>query len=336
MHQDERGRCRLSRRAFLAGSAAGGALIAVGCDGGAKLALPFEETAPTRPPAGEGRARTEGGEIWYQVVGSGPGTPLIVIHGGPGFSHDYLLPLAELGRDRPVVFYDQLDCGKSDQPGDPGNWRVGRFVAEIESLRQALGLTRFHLLGHAWGGLLAVEYAAGNRRRVDGCVLASPLISTEAWAADTRRWRRLLPDQVQAVLDREEAARNFRSQDYRQALDVFYRRHLCRLDPWPAPLTASLDKANARLYVAMWGETEFAATGTLRGYDASPSLTRLEVPTLFTCGEFDEVAPVTVYRYSAVVADSDVRMIADASHMAHLEQTAAYNQAVAVFLNGLG
>jgi proline iminopeptidase len=329
---------RLSRRGFLAGAAAGaGALLAAGCDGAGNVGLPFDaDTPPVRPPEGEGRVRAPGGEIWYRVAGTGPGTPLVVIHGGPGLSHDYLLPLAELGRDRPVVFYDQLDCGKSDHPGDPGNWRVGRFLSEIDALRQGLGLNRFHLLGHAWGGLLAAEYAAGNQRWISGCVLASPLLSAEVWAADTRRWRRLLPDDVQAVLDANEAAGTVQSDAYQQALNVFYRRHLCRMDPWPAPLLASLEVGNSSLYVAMWGETEFHATGVLRGYDASASVTRLAQPTLFTCGEFDEAAPVSMYRYSALVADAEVRVIANASHTPHLEQTAAYNQAVGVFLNGIG
>lgn len=328
----------LSRRGFLAGAGAcAGALLAAGCSGSPGAGLPFAaDTAPVRPPEGEGRVRTAGGELWYRVAGTGPGTPLVVIHGGPGLSHDYLLALAELGRDRAVVFYDQLDCGKSDRPGDPANWRLGRFLTEIDSLRDALGLNRFHLLGHGWGGLLAAEYAAGNARWIAGCVLASPLISAEVWAADTRRWRRLLPDDVQAVLDKHEAAGTVQSAEYRQALDLFYRRHLCRMQPWPAPLIASLETSNANLYVAMWGETEFRATGTLRGYDASSSVIRLAQPTLFTCGEFDEAAPVSMYRYSTLVADSEVRVIAEASHTPHLEQTAAYNQAVGVFLNGLG
>jgi proline iminopeptidase len=301
-----------TRRSFLAGATAS---LAAACAEDALFAA-AEDVAP--PREGEGRAPAEGGEIWYRVTGSGPGAPLVVVHGGPGLSHDYLSPLAALGRARPVVLYDQLDCGNSDHPNDPGAWQVGRFVSEIESLRRALGLTRFHLLGHSWGGLLAAEYAAGNPRRVMG------------------RWRKLLPDEVRAVIESHEAAGTVQSAAYQEAMEVFYRRHLCRLDPWPEPLTVSLEKGNAALYVAMWGETEFRATGRLSTYDGSASLARIASPLLFTCGEFDQAPPATMYRYSRLVQGSEVRVFTDASHTPHLEQTDAYLHALSVFLNGIG
>ena len=324
----------ITRRHFVAGATATGAsLLTSACDEPG-TSLSSDEIA--RVPEGDGRVAVQGGEIWYKVVGSGPGAPLLVVHGGPGFSHDYLLPIGALGRDRPVIFYDQLDCGNSDHPGDPGNWRVLRFVTEIETLRRALGLSKFHLLGHSWGGALAAEYAAGSRNRVLGCILASPLISTTRWMEDNLRWRKLLPEDVQATLERNEKAGTVRSDEYQQAVQVFYERHLCRADPWPKPLTTSLEKGNFDLYVTMWGETEFFATGTLLNYDGTQNLARITSPTLFTCGEFDEAPPVTMYRYSQLVTNSEVRVFTDASHTAHLEQTAAFNQAIAVFLNGIG
>jgi proline iminopeptidase len=325
---------KITRRHFVAGATATSAsLLASACD---QPGAALKQSDIARVSEGDGRLQAQGGEIWYKVVGTGPGVPLIVIHGGPGFSHDYLSTLDALGRDRPVIFYDQLDCGNSDHPGDPGNWRVSRFVAEIEALRQTLGLSKFHLLGHSWGGALAAEYAAGSRNRVVGCVLASPLISTTRWMDDNLRWRKLLPADVQATLTRHEAAGTVRSEDYQNAVQVFYERHLCRLDPWPKPLVDSLDKGNFDLYVNMWGETEFIATGSLRNYDGTENLPRITAPTLFTCGEFDEAPPVTMYRYSQLVDNAEVRVFTDASHTPHLEQTAAFNQAVAVFLNSIG
>jgi len=324
----------ITRRGFVAGATATGASLLTSACGEPSASLNTDDIA--RVTEGEGRVAVQGGEIWYKIVGTGSGAPLIVIHGGPGFSHDYMVPVEALGRDRPVIFYDQLDCGKSDQPGDPGNWRIQRFVAEIESLRRELGLTKFHLLGHSWGGALAAEYAVGARNRVLGCVLASPLISTPRWMEDNRRWRKLLPADIQATLDRHEKAGTVRSNEYQEAVQVFYERHLCRTLPWPAPLKASLDKGNFDLYVTMWGETEFLATGTLRDYDGTQNLPRIEAPTLFTCGEFNEAAPATMYRYSQLVRNAEVRVFNDASHTPHLEQTAAFNQAVAVFLNSIG
>jgi proline iminopeptidase len=295
----------LSRRDFVTGATATGtALLASACGGGDSGGGGFlggdDEIAGVAE--GEGRVSVPGGEVYYRVTGGGPGAPLLVVHGGPGLSHDYLVTLEELGRDRPVIFYDQLDCGQSARTGDPGNWRVARFVSEIAEIRRALGLTKFHILGHSWGGALAVEYAALGGNSVLSCVLASPLISTDRWVEDNRRWRRLLPDDVQATLDRHERDGTVRSEEY----------------------------------LSLWGETDFVPTGTLRKYDGTESLARIRSPILFTCGEFDEAPPITMYRYAKLVDHAEIRVFKDASHTAHLEQTAAYNQAVSVFLSGIG
>lgn len=318
---------RMTRRAFLLASAA----AVAGCGTGP------DATDAVAVPPGEGRLAVRGGDVWYHVVGDGPGAPVVVVHGGPGMSHDYLAPLSALGSDRPVVFYDQLDCGRSDRPGLPVNWTVARFADEIESLRRGLGLTRFHLVGHGWGAALAAEYAAGVRGAALSCVLASPLLDARRWVADNMRWRRLLPGPVQAVLDEHERAGRVRTAAYVDAMRVFYDRHLCRVSPWPEPLQSSLERSNVDLYLAMWGETEFRATGTLGAYDGSTNLARIDVPTLFTCGEFDQAAPATLYRYAGFVpGPADVRVFADASHMPHLEQTEAYLHALGVFLRAIG
>ena len=323
----------LSRRAFLAGAAG---LSVAGCAGEPVFGVVDSGAPPVRPAVGEGRLAVRGGEIWYRVSGNGPGAPLLVVHGGPGLSHDYLLPLESLGRDRPVIFYDQLDCGRSDHPGASANWQVGRFVDEIQALRRHLGLSRFHILGHSWGGLLAAEYAVIDGGRLLSCVLASPLINVSQWITDNLRWRKLLPRDVRRVLDEHEAKGTVRGPEYRQAMEVFYRRHLCRLDPWPAPLLASLETGNAALYGTMFGETEFHVTGTLSGYDGTGNLARMDVPVLFTCGELDQAPPATMYRYTRLVAGSEVRVFTDASHTPHLEQPEAYRHALTTYLNGFG
>ena len=325
----------LDRRAFLAGAAA---IAAGGCadDDNFSLIADDDDTPLVIPPEGQARVAVRGGEIWYRVVGNGPGAPLLVVHGGPGLSHDYLLPLEALGRDRAVIFYDQLDCGKSDKPGAPANWRISRFVDEIRVLSASLGLNRYHLLGHSWGGLLAAELAAIDSQNLLSCVLASPLISAQQWMSDNLRWRKLLPSDVRQVLDENEAAGTVRSTAYQQAAMAFYRRHLCRMEPWPQPLMTSLEEGNSALYRTMWGETEFRATGSLHDYDGTPNLARITVPLLFTCGEFDEAPPATLHRYSKLAVGSEVRVFTDASHTAHLEQEEAYIHALATWLNGIG
>ena len=105
----------------------------------------------------EGKIKIDGYQVWYRRVGNG-GIPLLTLHGGPGAGHDYLEPLEGLATDRSVIFYDQLGCGKSDQPDDRSLWRIERFVAEVNTVRQALGLEQIHLLGQSWGGWLTIEY----------------------------------------------------------------------------------------------------------------------------------------------------------------------------------
>src|SRR5919206_2191398 len=95
----------------------------------------------------EGYVDVPGGRVWYRIAGGGAGMPLLCLHGGPGFCHDYIERLAELGDERPVVFYDQLGCGRSERPDDPSLWRVERSVAELEAVRRALGLDRLHVFG---------------------------------------------------------------------------------------------------------------------------------------------------------------------------------------------
>ena len=144
----------------------------------------------------EGYVPVDGHRVWYRRVGDGPGTPLLTLHGGPGASHDYLEPLAALGDDRPVIFYDQLGGGRSDRPGDTSLWRIGRFCQEIDDLRDALGLDRVHLLGQSWGGWLAVEYMLTRPHGIAGLVLASTSASIPQFVAEAGRLKAALPPET--------------------------------------------------------------------------------------------------------------------------------------------
>ncbi len=325
----------LSRRNLIkhAGLAAGLGLL-----GGALGGRPT--AAATPDPERAGFVPVRGGHAWYRINGqrhfARGRTPLLAIHGGPGFSHHYMLALADLAADRPVIFYDQLDSGNSERPGDPANWTVARFVSEVDDMRSALGLDRVLVLGSSWGGTVAAEYAITQPAGLAGLVLASPLISTPRWIADNTAYRQALPAEVRKTLDDHEAAGTTDSQAYQDAVMVFYMRHLCRLDPWPAEVNRAFELANFDLYVTMWGNTEFNATGTLADYDASSRLGKIRAPTLFTCGQYDEATPAACRDFAAEVAGAKVEVIADASHMAFFEQREAYMGVVRGFFSGLG
>lgn len=284
----------------------------------------------------EGRVTVEGGEIWFGVHGD-PGsgrTPLLVVHGGPGMSHDYLIALSDLADTRAVVFYDQLDAGRSDCPNDPANWHVERFLREIDDVRGALGLDRVCLFGNSWGGTLAAAYAAARPVGLERLILSSPLIQTERWITDNMAHRAALPDEVLRVMERCEAQDQMDSQAYADAVEVFYRRHLCRLDPWPDAVLRTFELINAACYAAMWGPNEFTCTGILRGYDGAHALPDIRVPTLVTCGAFDEATPESTRVFAEMIPNAAFEVFAASSHMAFVEERAAYIARMRNFLEG--
>ncbi|MEZ5832831.1 MAG: proline iminopeptidase-family hydrolase [Dongiaceae bacterium] len=295
------------------------------------LAASITPTGPERT----GYADVPGGRVWWRMDGvrhlRSTRAPLIAIHGGPGGSHDYLLPLTKLSEERTIILYDQLDCGESDKPNDPANWTVDRFVAEVDALRRALEIERCILLGHSWGGLIAVEYAARGAPGLEGAIFASALISTPRWVADNAAHRAVLPIDVQITLDRHEQAGTTSSPDYQAALGVLMKRHFCRMDTEPAEIARLFRNMNGKLYRTLWGEVEFACTGTLSDYDGSALLPRIGVPSLFVCGEFDESTSMANRDFASLTPNSKVSIIPGASHMPMFENPTAFLTALRWF-----
>jgi proline-specific peptidase len=280
----------------------------------------------------EGFISVDGGRIWYRCVGRG-GIPLLLLHGGPGAGHDYLEPLEALAADRTVVFYDQLGCGRSDQPDDPSLWRLERFVAEVGRVREALGLERIHLFGQSWGGWLGIEYMLSHPRGVVSLVLASTSASIPQFVAEAARLKAALPPDVYRTLQRHEAVGDLRHPAYEAAVAEFYRRHVCRLDPWPDCLrrTGRNMEGNA-VYETMAGPNEFTVVGHLKDWDRSDRLGEITVPTLITVGRHDEITPACAETLRRGIAQAELRLFPDSSHTAHLEETDAYLRVVREFL----
>ncbi len=168
------------------------ATIAMLACGGA----PDERATEREVAPGEGFIDVQGGKVWYEIAGSGLATPLILLHGGPGATSRNLEPLRRLADERPVVFYDQLGCGKSERPDDKSLWNVKRFVQELQQVRDALGLDEVHIFGHSWGTMLAVEYMLDKPEGVKSLILASPALSVPKWLEDTNRLKTELPAEI--------------------------------------------------------------------------------------------------------------------------------------------
>ncbi len=282
--------------------------------------------------AAQGLIDVPGGRVWYERVGSGDAVPLLALHGGPGFTHEYLRSLAALADTRPVVFYDQLGCGRSDRPQDPGLWTVERSVAELQAVRSALGLSRVHLLGQSWGRMLATEYVLGRRDGVVTLTLASPCISIERWIQDAHRLKNDLPEEVQRTIDEHERSGSTACPEYTAATLVYYRRHVCRMRPWPADLERAYAGVGNAVYETMWGPSELTVTGCLRTFDRSDHLPEIDVPTLFTCGRYDEATPETVAWYQSLVPGAELTVFEESAHLAHLEERERYEAVVWEFL----
>jgi proline-specific peptidase len=283
----------------------------------------------------EGRIEVDGHQVWYRRIGEG-GVPLLLLHGGPGAGHDYLEPLAGLAERRAVIFYDQLGCGRSDQPDDPSLWRIERFVREVDTVRAELGLDRVHILGQSWGGWLAIEYMLSAPQGVEGLVLASTSASIPQFVDEATRLIGEMPEATGEAIRHHEAAGEFDHPDFVTAVETFYIRHVCRLDPWPDALLRSIKNLEAdgghRVYNTINGPTEFTVIGNLKDWDRIDRLAEITVPTLITVGRHDEITPACAETIHQGIANSRVVVFENSAHCAHLEETEAYLAAVGAFL----
>ncbi|PZU47980.1 MAG: peptidase S33 [Sphingomonas sp.] len=290
-------------------------------------------------PAVEMRVPTMGGNLYARGNGplaDGP-APVLFLHGGPGGSHLGMVGALPLADTRGVILYDQLDCGLSDRPGDRSGWNVDRFVSEIDSMRRAFNLDRFHLSGTSWGGTLALEYAARRPEGLESLILLSPLVSTRTWLADAEVWIAGMPADKQAAIAEARRTGNYEADSF-MAADLYYaRQHLSRerLSPLHLACQGRNDPLfNLDLYMHMWGPSEFVVTGTLGDYDGEHLLPQVAVPTLFIGGEFDEARPSTLKDYARRVPDGRYRMIAGSGHWVENDRPAEHQQALRDWLKG--
>jgi proline-specific peptidase len=241
-------------------------------------------------------------------------------------SCDYLLALealAESGRE--VVFYDQLGAGHSDQPNDVAFCTIEYFISELDDIRRALALERIHLLGHSWGGMLAMEYALRRPPGLLSLVAASTTASMPRLIAEISRQREQLP------LD-------LRTQVSQDSLLAYMRRHICRLEAWPEILIRTLEQSARNDFVmrTMVGPSIFEITGSLREWDVTHRLGEIDLPTLVTCGRHDQTSPALAGEIAGRIRAGELRIFEDSSHTPHLEEPGVYLEVLAAFLTRAG
>ena len=281
----------------------------------------------------------EGLTTWYEVVGQ-PGArwPVVVCHGGPGATHDYLRSLVALAHDgRQLAFYDQVGNGNSQHLRDapPEFWTVDLFGRELRGLVEHLGwATGYHVLGQSWGGMLAMEHALERPAGLRSIIVADAPASMPLWVAEAARLRDALPREVSETLARHEAAGSTGDPEYREAMLVFYGRHLCRLDPWPPEVTRTfvLLEQDPTVYRTMNGPSEFHVVGSLRDWDITERLGEIGVPTLLLSGRHDEATPAVVGEIHNRIAHAEWVLFEQSSHMPHVEERDRFLTMVDAFL----
>ncbi len=206
---------------------------------------------------------------------------------------------------------------------------------EVEAIRIALGLGDFHLFGSSWGGLLAIEYAATRPHGLRSVTLSSPVVSVPVWCRDAESLKKALPREVQEVIAYHESQGYFDCPEYTSAVLEFWKRHVCRISPWPQELEASFAGFGVSPYREMWGPSEFTQTGNLKGHDATSRLSDIHAPTLWTCGRYDEARPDSTEHFHSLMQDSQFVVFEESSHMAHIEEQMAYLATLREFLGSV-
>lgn len=301
----------------------GTGLVASG--GGAALAA---------APRTEGYANVPGGKIYWRRFGSGGKTPLLALHGGPGASHSYLLPLQALADERPVILYDQLGCGRADAPEDESAYSIQRSVEEVDAVRAALGLDRVALLGHSWGALLAVEYLCqGRGKGVERLVLSGAMASIPQVVAGFERLFATMPDGWGDKIHALEKAGKTGTPEYAELVQKFYDSFVLRVPPSPEVL-ATLDAlSKSPAYRVLNGPNEFTIVGKMKDWDRRADLKAITQKTLITTGEFDEITlDCHETLRDGIAGPARLAVMTGCSHLTMNEKPAQYNALLRAFL----
>lgn len=286
------------------------------------------------PDPGQGFIDVPGGPVWFKVTGAGSGLPLLTLHGGPGGTSCGNSLLEALGDERPVIRYDQLGSGRSGRPDDLSLWEVDRFVDALHAIRKELGLDRFHLYGHSWGGALAAAYVIEKGTEgVISVTLSSPLLSTPAWIADANYLRSQMPEDIQETLTKHEEAGTIDSEEYKAASHEFYSRHVSYGERQEEATGCDGITGSSLIYNYMWGPTEFRSTGNLVDFDVTDRLNEIDVPVLLMAGEFDEARPERLAEFRKLIPGSQLVIIEDVAHASLSRKPAEYRAILEAFLD---
>ncbi len=278
--------------------------------------------------------------VWTKRVGNNPTVKVLLLHGGPGATHEYFEAFDSYfpGAGIEYYYYDQLGSTYSDQPKQPELWELPRFVEEVEQVRAALGLSRdnFYLLGHSWGGILAIEYALKYQQNLRGLVISNMMSSIPAYNEYAHKVLMPAMDQkVLAEVQRLEAAKDYENPRYLELLTSHhYALHILRMPPdrWPDPVNRAFEHINQAIYIPMQGPSELGASGKLVAWDRTADLGKIEVPTLVIGAQHDTMDPAFMEKMAHAFKRGRYLYCPKGSHLAMYDDQETYFRGLIRFL----
>jgi proline iminopeptidase len=279
-------------------------------------------------------------KVWTKRVGNNPRIKVLLLHGGPGMTHEYFEAFDSYfpGAGIEYYYYDQLGSAYSDQPDEPSLWELPRFVEEVEQVRQALKLDRsnFYLFGHSWGGMLALEYALKYQQNLKALIISNMVPSIPAYSRYAKTVLMPAMDQkALAEIKALEAAGKFDDPRYEELLmQNFYVYHILRMpaDQWPDPLMRALNKINKKIYVPMQGPSELGTSGKLVMWDRTADLSKISVPTLAVGARYDTMEPALMQKIAQSVKKGRYLFCPNGSHFDMYDDQSLYMTGVIQFI----
>lgn len=343
----------MNRRQFFQSSAAA-ALCANGISVSPQTADPLLAPMPTfepnsavaaiNPPTGIRVAGilmipVAGGKykVWTKRIGSGK-TKVLLLHGGPAVTHGYLECMESFLPDAGIemYYYDQLGCGNSDIPEDTSLWTLERYTEEVEEVRRGLGLENFVLYGQSWGGILAIEYALKYQQHLRGLVISNMTAGVQSYLKRTSAIKTWLPADKLARLQALEAKEDYDNPEYeRIMMEELYPQMLCRIQPWPEPVTRSFRLMNQTIYVQMQGKSEFLVTGNLKNWERWDRLHEIKTRTLTIGSKYDEMDPDDMVKIAKMMPNATSFVCPNGSHLCMWDDQQAYFRGLLPFLKSL-
>jgi len=309
-------------------------------NGSAVSGQPAFKTSPYEVQTGGIKMITVAGKykVWTKKIGDGK-IKVLLLHGGPGFSHDYFECFESfLPKDGiEFYYYDQLGSGYSDAPADTTLWNLPRFVEEVETVRKGLGLEQFYLLGHSWGGMLAMEYLTKYQSHVKAAVLSNMTAGIKSYVAYTKKQKiEFFTPRELTLYDSLDHRKDYSSQTYQDLVNkTLYTHVLCRLpyESWPEPLVRAIKKSNNIIYIQMQGVDEFHVTGNFKNWEMWDRLPSIKVPTLVLGGMYDEMNPVDMKLEGKLIPNSRTYLCPNGSHMSMYDDQQNYFSHLKGFLH---